>query len=98
MRQASGTQGPLAPGNQPGHLRRESSQSAQSDMSNQGPGRGGFQPQGGRGRGGFNTQYQQHQQMGFPPNGPPFRNQPNAGRGGMPQFPGQARPMNPQFP
>ncbi|PQE22232.1 Eukaryotic translation initiation factor 4 gamma protein [Rutstroemia sp. NJR-2017a WRK4] len=93
MRQAS-SQGPLAPNNQQaGHLRRESSQSTHSDMSNQGPGagRGGFQ-QGGRGRGGYNPQYQGH--TGFPPsNAPQFRNTPNAGRGGMPPFQTQGRPQ-----
>jgi translation initiation factor 4G len=96
MRQASGTQGPLAPGNQQtGHLRRESSQSVQSDMNNQGPGpgqgRGGFPPQGGRGRGAFQPQYQQSQ-MGYPPGGSQFRNTPNQGRG-MPPFQSQGRPM-----
>jgi len=104
MKQASGNQGPLAPGNQAGHLRRESSHSAQNDMGNQGPnaqGRGGFPPQGGRGRGGFNPQNQyQQQQMGYPPPaGQPFRNQQNAGRGGMPPpFQGQGRPINAPFP
>lgn len=94
MRQASATHTPLTPGNQGGHLRRESSQSVQSDMSNQGPGgqgRGGYPLQGGRGRGGFNPQYQQ--QMGYPPSGPPFRGNNGQGRGGMPnQYQGQGRP------
>ncbi|RFU35855.1 hypothetical protein B7463_g496, partial [Scytalidium lignicola] len=95
MRQTSSSQGPLTPGNQSGHLRRESSQSVQSDMSNQGPGgqgRGGYPPlQAGRGRGGYNPQYPQ--QMGYPPAGPPFRGNNNQGRGGMPtQFQGQGRP------
>lgn len=104
MRQASGSHGPLTPGTQTGHLRRESTHSTQSDVSNQGPaapGRGGFQPQGGRGRGGnnFNPQYPHQPQMGFPPNPPPFRNQPNSGRGGIPPpFQPQGRPMNPPFP
>jgi translation initiation factor 4G len=102
MRQASGTQGPSAPGNQQagGHLRRESSQSAQSDLNNQsgaGQGRGGFPPQGGRGRGGFQPQYQQP--MGYPPANSQFRNSQNQGRGGgmAPPFQGQGRSM-PPFP
>ncbi|KAI9646893.1 hypothetical protein NHQ30_004893 [Ciborinia camelliae] len=92
MRQAS-SQGPLAPNSQAGgHLRRESSHSAQSD-NNQGPGagRGGYQ-QSGRGRGGFNPQYSAH--SGFPPpNAPQFRSNQNAGRGGMPPFQNQGRPQ-----
>ncbi len=103
MRQASGTQGPLAPGNQQagGHLRRDSSHSAQNDLNNQsgaGQGRGGFPPQGGRGRGGFQPSYQP--QPGYPPqNSQQFRNSQNQGRGaGMaPPFHGQGRQM-PQFP
>ncbi|KAB8299836.1 hypothetical protein EYC80_000083 [Monilinia laxa] len=91
MRQAA-SQGPLAPNSQAGgHLRRESSHSAQSD-SNQGPGagRGGFQ--GGRGRGGFNQPYSAH--SGYPPpTAPQFRPSQNAGRGGMPPFQNQGRPQ-----
>ncbi|TVY49882.1 Eukaryotic translation initiation factor 4 gamma [Lachnellula occidentalis] len=103
MRQASGTQGPPAPGNQQsGHLRRESSQSAQGEMAgNQGPGagpgRGGFPPQG-RGRGNYNnSQFQQQQQMAYPPgNNSQFRNA-SQGRGAMaPPFQGQGR--MPNFP
>ncbi|CAD6439515.1 720a2dc2-c334-4563-96fa-cd49e9115455 [Sclerotinia trifoliorum] len=93
MRQAS-SQGPLAPNSQAGgHLRRESSHSAQSD-NNQGPGasRGGYQQGGGRGRGGFNQQYSGH--SGFPPQSQPqFRGNQNAGRGGMPPFQNQGRPQ-----
>lgn len=93
MRQAS-SQGPLAPNTQAGgHLRRESSHSAQSD-NNQGPGagRGGYQQGGGRGRGGFNQQYSGH--SGFPPQSQPqFRGNQNAGRGGMPPFQNQGRPQ-----
>jgi translation initiation factor 4G len=65
-------------------------------MSNQGAGRGGFPPQGGRGRGNFNPQFQPN--MGYPPGGN-FRNGPGQGRGGAmaPPFQGQNRPMN-QFP
>ncbi|KAI9805536.1 MAG: hypothetical protein M1825_000787 [Sarcosagium campestre] len=86
-------QGPLAPGPQATHLRRESSQSTHSDMSNpsMGPGRGGFPPQGGRGRG-FNQQYSQHQQMAYPPPSN-FRGTPVQHRGGPnmgPQFQGQS--------
>jgi translation initiation factor 4G len=103
MRQASGTQGPLAPGNQQagGHNRRESSQSAQNDLNNQsgaGQGRGGF-PQGGRGRGGFQPQYQP--QTGYPPqNSQQFRGSQNQGRGGgmAPPFPAQGRPQFPNSP
>ncbi|TVY56003.1 Eukaryotic translation initiation factor 4 gamma [Lachnellula cervina] len=102
MRQASGTQGPLAPGNQQsGHIRRESSQSTQGEMGgNQGPGagpgRGGFPPQG-RGRGNYNSpQFQQQQQMGYPPGNSQYRNS-SQGRGAMaPPFQGQAR--MPPFP
>lgn len=104
MRQASGTQGPLAPGNQQagGHNRRESSQSAQNDLNNQsgaGQGRGGFPPQGGRGRGGFQPQYQP--QTGYPPqNSQQFRGSQNQGRGGgmAPPFPAQGRPQFPNSP
>ena len=103
MRQASGTQGPPAPGNQQagGHLRRESTQSAQNDVNNQSgasQGRGGFPPQGGRGRGSFQPQ-QYSQQMSYPPANPQFRNPSNQGRGGgmAPPFQGQGRQM-PQFP
>ena len=97
MRQASGTQGALAPGNQPVHLRRESSQSTHSDMSSQGAGRGGFPPQGGRGRGSLNPQFPPN--MGYPPPGANFRTGPGQGRGSSmaPPFQGQGRPMN-QFP
>ncbi|KAH8683129.1 hypothetical protein BGZ60DRAFT_427593 [Tricladium varicosporioides] len=101
MRQASANQGPLAPGNQQtGHLRRESNQGAQPDLNNSGPGasqgRGGFPPQGGRGRGNFN--YQQQQQLGYPPGNGQYRNTPPQGRGVMaPPFQGQNQMRN-QFP
>ncbi|KAH6654445.1 hypothetical protein BKA67DRAFT_658741 [Truncatella angustata] len=73
----------------PSHIRNESSQSA-NDPNNQGghqggpPNRGGY-PQAGRGRGGYNPNYNNHNQMGYPPNGtPPFRpGHPAQGRGGM---------------
>ncbi|KAL8673120.1 MAG: hypothetical protein Q9168_002452 [Polycauliona sp. 1 TL-2023] len=61
----------LGPGPQSAHLRRESSQSAHNEYGNSGMGpganRGGYPPQGGRGRGGYNGQYsqQQQQQMGY---------------------------------
>ncbi|CAI7588725.1 unnamed protein product [Penicillium manginii] len=94
-------QAPLGPG--PQHLRRESSQSTHSDMSNHmgsGPGRGGYPHQGGRGRGYSQSGYQG--QMPYSP-GPNFRQTPNQPRGGPnmgPQFhggPNQARPLAP-FP
>lgn len=87
-------QAPLAPGAQ--HLRRESSQSTHSDMSNHmggPPGRGGYHHQGGRGRGYSQSGYQG--QVPYSP-GPNFRPTPNQPRGGMgPQFhgPNQGRPM-----
>ncbi|CAG8891008.1 unnamed protein product [Penicillium egyptiacum] len=81
------------------HLRRESSQSTHSDMSNHmgnGPGRSGYQ--GGRGRGYSQPGYQ-GQQMPYSPN-PGFRQTPNQPRGGPnmgPQFHGsnQGRPLAP---
>lgn len=84
----------------PFHNRRDSSVSQHSDMGHhggQGPNRGGFPPQGGRGRG-FNPQY--NGQMGFPPNnfprgphGPNRGGMPsqNFGRGGM-QYPNSPQP------
>ncbi|KAJ6002616.1 hypothetical protein N7451_005163 [Penicillium sp. IBT 35674x] len=91
---------PLGPG--PQHLRRESSQSTHSDMSNHmggGPGRGGY-PQGGRGRGYSQSGYQG--QMPYSP-GPSYRQPHNAPRGGPnmgPQFhgPNQGRPLAAPFP
>ncbi|KAJ6172030.1 hypothetical protein N7470_001097 [Penicillium chermesinum] len=71
---------PLAPGAQ--HLRRESSQSTHSDMSNHmggPPGRGGYHHQGGRGRGYSQSGYQG--QVPYSP-GPSFRPTPNQPRGG----------------
>lgn len=96
---------PLGPGAaQATHLRRESSQSTHSDMSNHmgnapaGPGRGGGAG-GGRGRGYSQSGYQGGQ-MHYSP-GPNFRtpNQPRAGPNMGPQFhgPGQGRPLAP-FP
>ncbi|KAI9673437.1 MAG: hypothetical protein M1817_002899 [Caeruleum heppii] len=99
-RPGSMSQGPLMPGPQEGHIRRESSHSSHSDVGNaglgMGPGRGGYPPPGGRGRG-YGQQYPQHQQMGYPP-GPGFRGAPNQPRGGHPmgsQFQGQGGPMGP---
>ncbi|KAL6238648.1 hypothetical protein BDW75DRAFT_4767 [Aspergillus navahoensis] len=93
-------QAPLAPGPQSTHLRRESSQSTHSDMSNHmggGPGRGGFYHQGGRGRG--HSQSSHQGPVAFSPT-PGFR-QPSQPRGGHnmgPQFhANQGRPM-PGFP
>ncbi|PKX99859.1 hypothetical protein P168DRAFT_83405 [Aspergillus campestris IBT 28561] len=95
------SQAPLGPGPQSTHLRRESSQSTHSDMSNHmgsGPGRGGYPHQGGRGRGYSQSGYQG--QMPYSP-GPNFRspNQPRGGPNMGPQFhgPNQGRPMGP-FP
>jgi translation initiation factor 4G len=89
-------QAPIAHG--PPHMRRESSQSTHSDMSNMGngPGRSGFPHQGGRGRGYSQSGYQ-GQQIPYSPN-PSFRQTPNQPRGGPnmgPQFhgPNQGRPM-----
>ncbi|OQE42058.1 hypothetical protein PENCOP_c004G03877 [Penicillium coprophilum] len=81
------------------HLRRESSQSTHSDMSNHmgnAPGRSGYQ--GGRGRGYSQPGYQ-GQQMPYSPN-PGFRQTPNQPRGGPnmgPQFhaSNQGRPLAP---
>ncbi|KAI9872039.1 MAG: hypothetical protein M1830_002128, partial [Pleopsidium flavum] len=91
-------QGPLAPGPQPGHLRRESSHSAHSDLSNSGmgpvPSRGGYPPQAGRGRG-YGQPYPH--QMGYPP-GPTFRPVPSQPRGApnmAAQYQGQGRPLAP---
>lgn len=66
------------------HNRRDSSVSQHSDMGHhggQGPNRGGFPPQNGRGGRGFNPQYSG--QMGFPPNNFP-RGPHGPSRGGMP--------------
>ncbi|OBT83202.1 hypothetical protein VE02_09146 [Pseudogymnoascus sp. 03VT05] len=91
MRHASVPQAPLAPGAQPGHDRRLSGEGGMG-----GPNRGGFNPQGGRGRGYSNTY--QNQQMGYPQGNHQFRGAPNQGRGGMPgPFPGRGGPM-PQYP
>ncbi|KAL3467105.1 hypothetical protein BJX64DRAFT_274134 [Aspergillus heterothallicus] len=94
-------QAPLGPGPQSTHLRRESSQSAHSDMSNHlgsGPGRGGYPYQGGRGRG--HSQSSHQGQIPYSPT-PNFRtpNQPRGGHNMGPQFhvPNQGRPM-PGFP
>ncbi|KAL9104741.1 MAG: hypothetical protein Q9163_000353 [Psora crenata] len=76
----SSSQAPLMPGPQPSHLRRGSSQSQHSDMSNHGmgpgAGKGGYSQQGGRGKG-YGTQYQQ--QMPYPPSSN-FRQAPNQSR------------------
>ncbi|KAL8689479.1 MAG: hypothetical protein Q9218_004860 [Villophora microphyllina] len=74
----------LGPGPQPSHLRRESSQSAHSDVGNptMGPAtnRGGYPQQGGRGRGGYNGQYPHQQQMGYG-QAPNFSRTPSQPRG-----------------
>src|SRR6186713_124080 len=94
--------GSLTPGMQPSHLRRESSQSSHNDMGNgamgHNGGRGGYPPQGGRGRG-YGQQYQQ-QQMPYSPNAS-FRQIPNAPRAGqgMPSpYQQQVRPLAAPFP
>ena len=81
-------QGSLPPNhNAPGaHFRRESNHSIQSDHA----GRGNFVPQGGRGRGGYNPNY--NNQMGYPPNNQ-FRNNGGQGRGMPPTFQPQQRNM-----
>ncbi|KAJ5232371.1 hypothetical protein N7468_005327 [Penicillium chermesinum] len=86
-------QTPLAPGAQ--HLRRESSQSTHSDMSNHmggPPGRGGYHHQGGRGRGYSQSGYQG--QVPYSP-GPSFRPTPNQPRGGHNMA--NAHPTTPQM-
>ncbi|MCJ1390502.1 hypothetical protein MMC18_003362 [Xylographa bjoerkii] len=97
--QASGS---LTPGLQATHLRRESSQSAHSDMgnANMAPngGRGGYPQQAGRGRG-FTPQYAQ-QQMPYSPN-TTFRTIPNQPRGGQnmnQQYQPQSRAMGSPYP
>ncbi|KAL4862884.1 hypothetical protein BDV12DRAFT_190105 [Aspergillus spectabilis] len=92
------TQAPLGPGPQSNHLRRESSQSTHSDMSNHlggGPGRGGYPYQGGRGRG--HSQSSHPGQMPYSPT-PNYRtpNQPRGGHNMGPQYhgPNQGRPMH----
>ena len=84
-------QGSLPPNhNGPGaHFRRESNHSIQSDHA----GRGNFVPQGGRGRGGYNPNY--NNQMGYPPNNQ-FRNNGGQGRGMPPTF--QPQPRNMPYP
>ncbi|MCJ1401545.1 hypothetical protein MMC11_004761 [Xylographa trunciseda] len=97
--QASGS---LTPGLQAAHLRRESSQSAHSDMGNANTapngGRGGYPQQAGRGRG-FAPQYVQ-QQMPYSPN-TAFRtipNQPRAGQNMNQQYQSQGRAMGSPYP
>ncbi|KAF2473146.1 uncharacterized protein BDR25DRAFT_129155 [Lindgomyces ingoldianus] len=81
------------------HLRRESSQSAHSDMSNPNMGiNRGFQPNGGRGRGGFTPGFTP--QLG--PNSPqPYQrslaNQPRGPANMAPPFPAQTQ-MHPNSP
>ncbi|KAL9130354.1 MAG: hypothetical protein Q9217_001456 [Psora testacea] len=97
MRSSSISQAPLMPGPQTSHLRRESSHSQHSDMSNHGMGsgvgRGGYPQHGGRGRG-YGAPY--HQQMPYPPS-PNFRQTPNQPRNGanMTTFQQQNRPYPP---
>ncbi|PYH43173.1 putative eukaryotic translation initiation factor subunit eIF-4F [Aspergillus saccharolyticus JOP 1030-1] len=86
-------QAPLGPGPQSTHLRRESSQSTHSDMSNHMgsvSGRGGYPHQGGRGRGYSQSSYQG--QVAYSP-GPNFRTTPNQTRG-APTMPPSFHPSN----
>lgn len=94
-------QGALAPVNQQtGHIRQESAQSVQSDMSNHAggnPGRGGYS---GRGRGGGNnfTPSYPPQQLGYSPQNT-FRPSGNQPRGAMAApFQSQGRPQFPNSP
>ena len=100
MRQSGAPPGPLAPGSQPSHLRRESSQSQHNDLGNHGmgpsTGRGGYPPQGGRGRGNFQGSYSQS--GGYFPgnNSRPPPSQPRNGSNVTP-YQGQNRTLAP-FP
>lgn len=92
MRPPGVPQGPLAPGAQPSHLRRESSQSQHSDVSNHAmspAGRGGYPSQGNRGRGSFQGQYPQ-QNMGYV-SGPNPRPPPSQPRGSQNMTPYQSQ-------
>ncbi|KAF2871902.1 hypothetical protein BDV95DRAFT_28685 [Massariosphaeria phaeospora] len=80
---------------QPQHLRRESSQSAHSDMSNTNMNMNrGYPPNGGRGRGGFNPNYnpQMH------PSPRPLPNQPRGGPNMAPPFQPQGGMHHPNSP
>ncbi|KAL9046596.1 MAG: hypothetical protein Q9214_000603 [Letrouitia sp. 1 TL-2023] len=89
----------LTPG--PQHLRRESSQSAHSDLSNPSMGpnamRGGYPQQSGRGRGFNPPQYSQ--QMNYS-HGPGFRapSQPRGAPNVPSPYPQQGRPLPPGYP
>ena len=101
MRPPGAPQGPLAPGAQPSHLRRESSHSQHSDMSNHAmppAGRGGYPSQSSRGRGSFHGPFPQ-QNMGFV-NGPNARPPPSQPRNSqnMTPYQGQNRTLAPPFP
>ncbi|KAL4965705.1 putative eukaryotic translation initiation factor subunit eIF-4F [Aspergillus stella-maris] len=94
----AGDNAPLGSGPQATHLRRESSQSTHSDMSNHlggGPGRGGYYNQGGRGRGHSQSSHQGPVPYSPTPN---YRapNQPRGGHNMGPQFHGanQGRPLH----
>ena len=89
--------GSLTPAMPASHLRRESSQSGHGENAgtgmNTGPGRGGYNQQGGRGRG-YDTRYPQP--MPFSPGPPNFRPVPNQPRGGQnmgSHFQTQGRPL-----
>lgn len=102
MRPPGAPQGPLAPGAQPSHLRRESSHSQHSDMSNHAmppAGRGGYPSQSGRGRGSFHSPFPQ-QNMSFMngPNARPPPSQPRSSQNMTPSYQGQNRSLAPPFP
>lgn len=95
MENGASAQGPLTPGQQPAHIRRESTQSHNSDMSAGNMNRNFVPPQG-RGRGGYMPQFsgaspaQNYRPL---PSGQP-RGPPNM----QPQFQGQGQQMgNQQF-
>ena len=88
----------MTPGLQPSHLRRESSQSAHSDLGGAGvgpgAGRGGYPPSTGRGRGSYGAQYAQSIPYSPRPNFQSVPNQPRGGQNLSYQFQsqGQGRP------
>ena len=92
----------LGPGPQATHLRRESSQSAHSELGNPGmvpgPNRGGFPPQGGRGGRTYSGQYPQQQQIGYG-QGPSYRapSQPRGAQNVPSPYP-QRQTLNAPYP
>ncbi len=98
VRPPSVPQGPLAPGPQSSHLRRESSQSQHSDMSSHGmgpnSGRSGYSAQGGRGRGNYQGAYPQQGGYFSGSNSRPPPSQPRGGSN-MGSYQGQNRGLAP---